>query len=693
MVADTSYKAYISYSHRDEKWAKWLHRALESYNVPRKLVNVITDVGKVPARVRPVFRDRDDLPSSTDLTETVRQALTGSENLIIICSPHAAASQWVNLEIREFSELGRKQRIFCIIVDGDPAATGTSSACFPEALAKIGIKEPLAADVRQWADGKTLSKLKIISGILGLPLDQLRRRDLQKRQKFWALMTVAAITIAVILVTAVTSKITAQQRRDSGESLVASKLSELRTMLNITDDPEDLRRLSQWNPVELDGLIKQAGEGEDALVKFALHLRTQGNDYYSSGALTRALTSYLDSWALLAESYRRDSNNQVTFFELGQAEFYIGQVFIEQGELGFAEHAFMSYAEITRRLILSQPENAEWVLEMAFVLNNLGVLQARRDANNPERHLQLMQSALEYNRIALILDPKNEYYKFELGQSYAFLADAQSGVCDLEGALQSRNANVQLEQEILETDTQNTLKMSRLAFAISGYAVVKEQTGNVDEAISNLQRSVGLMKGILLQTPSDKRVIRYILERKNRIAILYLYNGSVDKAWKGMEVLNQEWQMFYKDGISDTSFGSEEYTEYLIGRAGVASSRRDFTQATSLLDQAIERISKSLTSNPGSRSAEALLIRASFLYWEMNEVLPAESTLSLLPDFRMNSGRDRGCYDAHMAFEQAIVFGEFDRAQEFSDYLVQQGYKQPEFTRECNKFALCEDQQ
>ena len=91
-MTELRYRAYISYSHKDEVWAAWLHRALESYRVPRKLVGHTSAYGTVPARIRPVFRDRDDLSSSTDLGGTVSQALAESENLIVVCSPEAAAS-------------------------------------------------------------------------------------------------------------------------------------------------------------------------------------------------------------------------------------------------------------------------------------------------------------------------------------------------------------------------------------------------------------------------------------------------------------------------------------------------------------------------------------------------------------------------------------------------------------------------
>ena len=61
------YKAFISYSHRDQKWAGWLHRAIETYRVPKHLVGQQTSMGTIPARTAPVFRDRDELASATDL--------------------------------------------------------------------------------------------------------------------------------------------------------------------------------------------------------------------------------------------------------------------------------------------------------------------------------------------------------------------------------------------------------------------------------------------------------------------------------------------------------------------------------------------------------------------------------------------------------------------------------------------------
>ena len=60
------YRAFISYSHSDEKWASWLHKSLERYKPPKHLIGEIGGLGRIPAKLSPVFRDRDELASATD---------------------------------------------------------------------------------------------------------------------------------------------------------------------------------------------------------------------------------------------------------------------------------------------------------------------------------------------------------------------------------------------------------------------------------------------------------------------------------------------------------------------------------------------------------------------------------------------------------------------------------------------------
>ena len=683
-----TYRAYISYSHRDERWAKWLHRALETYRVPRKLVGTTTGAGEVPARIRPIFRDRDDLSSSADLNTTVKQALSESENLIVICTESAVASRWVNEEIREFVRLGRQAQILCVVVDAGDGDNGTDSPCFPVALAECGLQEPLAADARKWADGKHLARLKVIAGLLGLPLDRLRRRDLQKRQKTWAMVLVASIAIAAILVTAVTARIAARERRDSGESLVVYKLNELRTMLNVTDDPGDLSRLGQWNRMELARLIAYAGVGKNALTISAMDKREQGIGFWRDGALGQAMEKFQESWALLAETYHRDNSNHVAFFELGQAEYWIGQTYMDLGALEVAEDSFISYAEITRQLILLQPKNAEWVLEMSFALTNLGNVHLSRDLNNTERTLQFMQSSLEYNQIALVLDPGNDYYRSELGQSHANLADAQLNVCDLQGALVSRQENLALDNELLQAEPENINRMRRLALALSGYASVNEFLGNSDEATESLQQALQLFEEILVKGVNIKDMTILILERAPHLAWMKAMTGNTEEAWADSNAMTEKWRLL--QSLDEQDMRTKLiYTAFLLDRAWLAQSRGEVATAGRLLDDVLVRLSAAMNNMSFQRTAGNMLVLAAFRYWELNKQLPAAEILSLLPEYASDSGRTRSCRDSSRAVMKAVMLGEMARAREFTEYLLHNGYREADFIRVCKTNALC----
>lgn len=190
------YWAFISYSSKDKAWGRWLHRAIETYGIPTEFVeHRHTSTGHpTPKRFHPVFLDRDELPASADLGAVIREALGASHYLIVICSPNAARSTWVNVEIESFLALGRSEHILAIIVDGEPNSGGDRE-CFPPALRQF---EPIAADARPEGDGKTNAKLKLLAGMLGVNFDALKQRD-KRRQRRQMLLTGVAVGLAMLV--------------------------------------------------------------------------------------------------------------------------------------------------------------------------------------------------------------------------------------------------------------------------------------------------------------------------------------------------------------------------------------------------------------------------------------------------------------------------------------------------------------
>ena len=131
------YWAFISYSHKDNKWANWLIRRLESYPIPKEFQGIkFSDGGVLGKHLRPVFRDRDELPSGAELGPAIEGVLQDSRYLIVLCSQNAAQSQWVNKEIEFYRATGRAKFILTLILDGTPNATSSpqfadTEECFP----------------------------------------------------------------------------------------------------------------------------------------------------------------------------------------------------------------------------------------------------------------------------------------------------------------------------------------------------------------------------------------------------------------------------------------------------------------------------------------------------------------------------------------------------------------------------------
>jgi hypothetical protein len=127
MEANKEYYAFISYRREDEKWAKWLAHKLETYLLPTTL-----NGKELPKNMRPIFRDVDEL-SAGNLPEQIYHALSISKNLIVICSPRSAHSEWVNKEIQDFITIkgGKADNIYPFIIEGTPFAKDSQNECFP----------------------------------------------------------------------------------------------------------------------------------------------------------------------------------------------------------------------------------------------------------------------------------------------------------------------------------------------------------------------------------------------------------------------------------------------------------------------------------------------------------------------------------------------------------------------------------
>lgn len=690
------FKAFISYSHRDGKWSSWLQRALESYRVPKRLVGKDGQFGPIPRRLTPVFRDREDLSSASDLTTKVRECLEDSEALIVICSPTAAQSRWVNEEIRHFRSLGREDRIFAVIVDGDPQADDPEQQCFPSALT-VNLDgtpcEPLAADIRKWADGKRLAKLKIVSGILGIRLDELRQRDMQRQRRNRTMAALSAVAVLVItgtlIFTTLSSQKAARLQRTNTEELLSYMLGNLKRL-----DPIVGLEVIDQNDQQILDYLSSLGFGElsnDQLVDKGLEWREQGQDRFYRGNLSEAMEVFQWSRAAFIELHQREGSTRRALFELGQAEFWVGYVHFDRGELDEAQERFTRYGAVARRLVDAYPKDAELVMELSYTLTNLGALERARMEPDSDKALGLMQSAVQYNQIALVLDPGNDVYRRDLRGSLAFLADAWLDTCDLGKAYDFRQQAVILSRELLSSSPDDKDLKRDLAFSLSGLAAVQRRIPITEQSQANLLEAQELLKQLAELDEGNQKLVWEVLIRRHWELTARAWTESPEVVWPEIEGFRSELEAFLVNGELDNFELSVEYANFLMLYSKVALWVEKPEEADTALAHAIDELSRLVLENPDHGHTAQLLANALVDYWERHGQLPDGDAKTMLPAYLVDPEQATSCEDAGLAARLEVMRGNIPLAKNYTSYLLSKGFYEPEFVDFCRRYELCAD--
>ncbi len=412
------YRAFISYSHADARWARWLMRRLESYRVPARLVGTRGTYGPIGARLGAFFRDREELPSAGDLGATIRAAMAESESLVVICSPTAAKSRWVNAEVAAFRESGRGDRVLCFVIAGMPGADGPGEACFPPALLATDADgcpiEPLAADARPEGDGRERAFLKLVAGLLGVGYDTLAQRDAQRRNRTLAVVAFASLvgmSIAIGLAAAAyAARNDAQRRQAQAEDILGFMLGDLRKKLT-TVGRLDLMRAVDDKAIGYFATLDARDLSDRSLEEQARSLTGIGEVRLAEGNHDAAMKAFREAHARSTALRERAPANGQRLFDLAQAEYWIGFVAWRQGRLDDAEKWLSRYRDSAIELAAMDRNKFDWQKEVAYGHQSLAVLsEARGRYAEAER---AMRSQLNLYRIWVDRRPTDLELRFE----------------------------------------------------------------------------------------------------------------------------------------------------------------------------------------------------------------------------------------------------------------------------------------
>jgi len=595
----SGYRAFLSYSHADTAVARWLHRALETYRIPSRLVGRRTALGEVPARLAPIFRDRDELPAASDLSDALRQALGASMFMVVVVSPAAARSRWVDEEVRHFKRIHGEGRVLALIAAGSPGA-GDETECYPPSLrfrvASDGSlsdepTEPIAVDLRPGGDGKRMAKLKLVAGLTGLPLDALVQREAARRHRritaFATLAGIVAISMSVLAFMAVRGQAEAERQRAEADGLVEFMLTDLRARLEPVGrleifDSVGQRALTYYSRQDLESL------DADALGRRARALHLVGEVRELRGNSEQALEAFAQAQRTTAELLAREPDDPQQIFDHAQSVYWVAYIAWQRNDLEQAEHGFREYDRLAAQLVAIDPAREDWLVERASSQTNLGALMQKM-GRRPEATNHFEQ-ALAMSRQLADAAPADRERQWALAQAHAWLGDSLQDAWQFNDAAAQRMQELAVYEAMLVADPRDAKAREGKSVSLAMIAELQLLDGQpqlADRTARASHETIVLLAGEdpenqlwreMVASITNKRVEALMLdgrwqeaEQLNRQALalataLVATDPSV-ASWRTDVLMGARWM---EVAISFALHGP------LAGREGIARFKRDF---------------------------------------------------------------------------------------------------------------------
>ncbi|CAO1649387.1 TIR domain-containing protein [Parasphingorhabdus sp. NYA22] len=490
------FRAFVSYSHADATIAQKLHRKIETYRLPQHLRDRQTD-DPDNGRLGRIFRDREDLPAAEDLSESVKQALSGSQVLVVICSPDAQASIWVAREIELFRALHPGRPVLAALVRGEP------EEAFPTAL-RYGT-EPLAADLRKEGDGWRLGFLKIVAGIAGVPLDALVQRDATRRIRRVMAVTggalVALLAMIGMTIFALQSRNEAQHQQAEAEGLVEYMLTDLRTEL------KGVGRLDVMTKVNERAMDYYEDQGDlsdmpaESLERRARILHAMGEDDEKRGDLDNALAKFTEAHRVTEALLARDPENPDFLFAEIQSLLYLAFHHRNAQHDNLAVNLNRKAKVLSHSLERVKPDE-KYLRQAATIYGNLCAITVSLGILNSDSEtdcttaLSLMSKAAE--RV-----PNDSQYLSELANKRAWYGDflIQQNR-EVEG-MKQLDEHLSIIDRLMKSHPENWQWLEQAVRSRMGYAELLRKAGNHKRAITFARMAVSLGEELVLHDPGN----------------------------------------------------------------------------------------------------------------------------------------------------------------------------------------------
>ena len=542
------YRAFLSYSHRDTASAKWLHARLEGHRIDKDLIGRATPAGPVPKTLRPVFRDREDFSAGHSLTEQTLAALEASRFLVVLCSPEAARSEYVNEEIRRFKALGRADRVIPVIIAGEPG--DPEHECFPPALrfklAPDGSltdvrEEPIAADARPQGDGREAAARKVVAGLLGVGLDEIVRRAeraRKRRNRFWAALAGLFLLLAVA---ATGGLVWARYELARNEALLDRTLQRATGLVDravaMSEQFGVPRGVSLGVLQDAESLFRDMAdlgrETPQLRYRKAVMLIAFARNYAVLGQSEMQRTRAAEAHRLMQGLAAEDPGNRDWQRDLALTHDGLGDVLVTQGAFAEALENYRATLIILRRLVEDEPSNGHRQRDLTVVYEKIGGVLLAHGA--VEQALALFRESLRIREQLAAVNPDNALWQRDLSVSHEKIGDILLAQAKPDDALASYRASLAAAESLTARDPANAQFQRDLSVVQEKLADVLADQGAKDEALKYYQSSLAIRMRLAAADPANAGWQRDLAIAYSKIGDVSALRGERDEALRNYQ--------------------------------------------------------------------------------------------------------------------------------------------------------------
>jgi tetratricopeptide (TPR) repeat protein len=591
--ATFKYRAFLSYSHANTAIVRKVHERLENFRIDREIVGRPTPLGPVPPTLRPIFRDRDDFEAGSSLKDATLIALDEAAAFILLASPQAATSRYVNEEARLFKTRHPDRPLIPLIADGIPG--DPQKECFPPVLRFVVSPEGtitdrpadvLAADLREQGDGFDLAIAKVVARLIGLAPDEVYRRaerERRRRNRFRGTVAAAFVLVAIAggaffvqshrqkttldEITAIVAKVSLISPAEASAPGAKQGLTDAITAIvnGAATDPryaKALDLLKAGNAAAAEPLLQAVAEDKER--RADRNAKEAADAYRNLGAIAavsdpaRAREDYAKAARLdpsdlfgmyLNGTYQQKAGqldaaeaayrNVIAAAKAGAeyaengAQMGLGDILNARGHAAEALATYRGAAALADKMANAETDNGGWQQHRSLAYDRIGsIYQSQGHLSDALANYRISLDAMN---LATQMLPDDLSLQRDLSVTYERVGDVESGQGHFADALASYQAELSIIQRAIQVQPDNIEFQAILSAAYQRSGDAQRSKGDLPGALSSYQSSLAIMDKLVTADPGDVGWARDLQIFYDKVGQVQQDQGNVAGALKSFQ--------------------------------------------------------------------------------------------------------------------------------------------------------------